>query len=827
MKHLFPVSVDPPAPPEVFRHQLFEEQVRQAPEALALVSTQCILTYRELNCLANEAAFRVIRAGAVPGDIAAVYLRRSVELVIAILALQKAGVACLHLDPDWSQQQTAGMLDLAEAKIILTQTALLPALNDPAGEVICLDAQRDTLGSEAETNPQVKLTTQLPESIFCTSGTTGAPKAVVWNFRLQRLNAAAKTGEFYFTPQDRVLVKAPVSVTPLMMEAFAPLQAGACIVLLPPGEEQDPDRILNWVTDHRITVLVAVPTQLRLLLETGRLPTCHSLRMIVTFGEAFPPALEEKLWANTAAGLVLFYGATEAPSLAYRFSRKGHLPSGYNVGRPGAGKCLRVLDANGRVLPEGSPGELHVGGMGLAHGYFKNEALTRERFIPDPLGAEPQARLFRTGDRGRLLPDGSVEFLGRCDDLVKIRGYRVELSTVEQALGTLPGVSHAAVQAWDDGLGNKYLAGYLVPAAGGQAELTVWRQMLHQLLPAHAVPGALVVLDRLPVSSSGKVSRNDLPPPAAREAWTDDTWEAPTDPVEVEVAALWSEILGLDRVSRNDTFFELGGTSLRALALLKRMTARLGVELPVLALLENPSLAALAGRVRALQASEPPVEIDPGFLSTLRQGGAGAPLFIIPGGWGGENELLVFAALLRRLRVDRPVLGIQSKAMDAAWELPSTLEVQAEAVFQAVQQVQPVGPYIFIGECLAGVMAVALAARAEALGHRSGLVILLDARVGPANESNSAGTDTPSTLPPRIDQYYRLLKAYRPPRIEHQVRLVLSSEVRDAEAFARGWQEIARAGISVLRVTGTHDSYIREDAAETARLLERLIEEIN
>ncbi|WP_038163307.1 AMP-binding protein [Verrucomicrobium sp. BvORR106] len=821
------VSTDSQTSIETFRHQLFEEQVRLNPHAPALVSKDCHFTYSELNDRANAAAFRILRSGAGPGDIAAVYLRRSAELVIAVLALQKAGVACLHLDPDWSPQQTEGLLQLAGAKVVITHDSLSQSVVGCCGTLICLDTARDVPGPGAWVNPEVKVTTSDPESIFCTSGTTGAPKAVVWNFRLQRLNAAAKTGEFYFTPQDRVLVKAPVSVTPLMMEAFSPLQSGACVVVLPPGEEQDPDRILNWVLDHHITVLVAVPTQLRLLLETGRLSACRTLRIVVTFGEAFPPALEERFWASTHADLVLFYGATEAPSLAYRFSRKGHLPSGYNVGRPGAGKYLRVLDANGQVLPEGSPGELHVGGMGLAHGYFKNEALTRERFIPDPLGAQPQARLFRTGDRGRLLPDGSVEFLGRCDDLVKIRGYRVELSTVEQALGTLPGVSHAAVQAWDDGLGNKYLAGYLVPAAGGQAELTVWRQMLHHLLPAHAVPGALVVLDRLPVSSSGKVSRNDLPPPVAREAWTDDTWEAPTDPVEVEVAALWSEILGLDRISRNDAFFELGGTSLRALALLKRMTASLGVELPVLALLENPSLAALAGRVRANQASEPPVESDPGFLSTLRQGGAGAPLFIIPGGWGGENELLVFAALLRRLRVDRPVFGIQSKAMDAAWELPSTLEVQAEAVFQAVQQVQPVGPYIFIGECLAGVMAVALAARAEALGHRPGLVILLDARVGPASESNSAAADTPSTLPPRIDQYYRLLKAYRPPRIEHQVRLVLSSEVRDAEAFARGWREIARSGISVLRVTGTHDSYIREDAAETARLLERLIEEIN
>ncbi|MEZ0385648.1 MAG: AMP-binding protein, partial [Verrucomicrobium sp.] len=565
-------------------------------------------------------------------------------------------------------------------------------------------------------------------------------------------------------------------------------------------------------------------TQLRLLLETGLLPECRSLRVVLSFGEVFPPLLEEKIRTSTSAHLILFYGATEAPSLAYRYSRKEHLPAGCNIGRPGAGKIIRVLNAEGQILPVGTPGELHVGGAGLSQGYFKNEALTRERFIPDPLAQNPDSRLFKTGDRGRILPDGSIEFLGREDDLVKIRGFRVEVNLVEQALNALPGISHAAAFAWDDGQGNKLLTGYLVPSTGTSPNLPEWRRALAETLPSYAIPGALVVLDRLPTSASGKVVKTALPPPHSREAWIDDLWEAPTDPLETQIAGIWSQVLAIDRIGRQDTFFELGGTSLRALSLLNKISTILKVDLPPIALLENPTLAVLSERVCTCLAGNKHRAPQSEFLFILRKEGSGPPIFILPGGWGGENELLVFAALLRKLKTDRPVFGIPSRAMDPAWDLPSRLETQAEAVFNAVRGVQPAGPYVFIGECLAGVMAAALAARAEALGHPSGLVILLDARVGTASTTgDQANQGNNSSLPERIQHYYRLLKQHQPSAIDHRVELILSSEINPPETFADGWRAIARSGMAVHRVSGTHDSYIREDAEETARLLENLI----
>ncbi|HSN85371.1 MAG TPA: non-ribosomal peptide synthetase, partial [Thermoanaerobaculia bacterium] len=425
--------------------------------------------------------------------------------------------------------------------------------------------------------------------IIYTSGSTGRPKGVPVSHGALRNLVEAQIAAFDLRPEDRLLQFAALTFDASVSEIFTALVSGACLVLVPRDRILPGPDLLACLRDERITAVTLPPSALAVLPEED-LP---DLRTLIVAGEACPPDLPEK-WGSRRRFLNA-YGPTEATVCATieHFAA----PS---IGRPIRGVTVHLLDRANRLAPRGSAGEICIGGTGVARGYLNRPDLTAERFVPDPFAAEPGGRLFRTGDLGRQRPDGRIDFLGRVDHQLKLRGFRIEPGEVEAVLRGHPEVLDAVVVARPlDGL--PVLVAYVVPAGEAIPESAL-RDHLRNRLPAHMIPGRFVPLDALPLTSRGKVDRRALPAPDAHRPGLGESFTAPRNRAEERIAALWAEVLGLDRVGVHDDFFELGGHSLLATRLLARLQADLGIEVPVRALFERPTVADLAVFVEPRQA---------------------------------------------------------------------------------------------------------------------------------------------------------------------------------------------------------------------------------
>ncbi|HLE85146.1 MAG TPA: amino acid adenylation domain-containing protein, partial [Thermoanaerobaculia bacterium] len=601
--------------------ELLARQAARAPDATAVVFRDAWLSYGELarraRVLGRHLRRRLDGAGGAAGGrdrVIGVCAERSVEMVVALLGVLEAGAAYLPLDPAYPRERLAFMLADAAAPLLLTQAAIAAGelgetLRGSGAAIILLDGgwaaiEAEDAAAGAEPAPFAAMPEDLAYVIY-TSGSTGRPKGVmvphrgivnrlVWMQRRYRLDET-----------DRVLQKTPFSFDVSVWELFWPLLAGARLVMAEPGRQGDPGYLAGALARCGVTTLHFVPSMLQLFVERAGAGSCPAVRRVIASGEALPPSLAAR-FAERFPGVELdnLYGPTEASVdvTAHRCcdERAATVP----IGRPIENLRVSVLDREGRPEPVGVPGELHLAGVGLARGYLGRPALTAERFVPDPSAGRTVGgaggRLYRTGDLCRALPDGEIEFLGRLDFQVKVRGLRIELGEIEAALASHPDVREVVVTARPDGAGELRLAAYLV-AAGAPPSLGALRRHVGSTLPDYMVPSAFVFLEALPLSANGKVDRRGLPEPAAGGPERERGYVPPRTPMEAALAEVWAEVLRAERVGVHDNFFELGGHSLKATQVTTRIEEAFGVELPLRALFETPTVAGLAERVAELE----------------------------------------------------------------------------------------------------------------------------------------------------------------------------------------------------------------------------------
>ncbi|HEX7814095.1 amino acid adenylation domain-containing protein, partial [Dyella sp.] len=587
-------------PTDLCMHQLFEAQVRQQPQATALICGDTMLSYAQLNDRANQLAHELIARGAKPDTLIALCVERSVGMVVGLFGILKAGAAYLPLDPGNPPDRLAQMLEDARPLALLVDASGLHAVETVVAEQLPLlrvDEAEPSWSSRSPANPDIHATGLTPAHlayVIYTSGSTGRPKGVPNEHRGLLNRLSWMQASYRLQSNDLTLQKTPYSFDVSVWEFFWTLGYGAALLMAPPGAHKDPLALLELIQAHEVTTLHFVPSMLASFLDQVAPGSCRSLRHIFCSGEALSPALARKArqWFPHAA-LHNLYGPTEAAIDVTAWA----CPPGFSgdvvpIGKPIANVSMYLLDAQLQPVPFGAVGELYIGGAGVARGYLNRPELTAERFLTDPFASTPGAHMYRTGDLARYMPDGEIEYLGRNDHQVKIRGFRIELGEIEAVLAAQPGVAQAVVVARDAAAGHKQLVAYVAAVEGVRPDSTALRQAVAAALPDYMLPAAFVTLDTLPLTPSGKIDRKALPAPD-EEAFMRRAYEAPRGEIEQRLAQVWSELLGIERIGRHDNFFELGGHSLLAIQLMGRLR-RLGLSIEVHALFATPTLADLA-----------------------------------------------------------------------------------------------------------------------------------------------------------------------------------------------------------------------------------------
>ena len=594
---------------------LFTAQAGRTPDRIALVYEGRSLTFGELDRRSTELAGRLARLGVGPETRVALAVERSFEMVAGMLAILKAGGAYVPLDPEYPRDRLAYMLEDSRALLLLTQQTLLDSLPAFSGRVLCIDGAPVEDAGEGETG--LAGPDHLAYVIY-TSGSTGRPKGVMVSHRaiLNRLLWMQRT--FPLDPDDVLLQKTPYSFDASIWEIFLPLLTGARLVLAAPGGQRDDAYLQQVIARDRVTVLQLVPSHLSVFLQQqGVEEACCSLRRVFCGGEAFPWELAERCLRLLDVELCNLYGPTEA-AIDATFEvcapeRRGGASSGMPIGRPLANVQVYLLDARHQLVPPGLPGELHIGGMGLACGYFEQVELTALRFSPNPWSARPGGRLYRTGDLARQLPDGRIEFLGRADAQLKIRGFRIEPGEIESALLEHPAVREAVVVPRESAQGEARLIAYVV-LEGGPGESLAGddlRRFLALRLPEYMLPAATVLLGALPRLPNGKLDRAGLPAPEEAQRWTEPGGGAAQTATEEMLSGIWCELLPVSAVGRHDDFFDLGGHSLLATQVVSRARELFRVEFRVHHLFDAPTLSALGAVIDTLMRERSGVELPP------------------------------------------------------------------------------------------------------------------------------------------------------------------------------------------------------------------------
>jgi amino acid adenylation domain-containing protein len=583
-------------------HRLIEQQVATTPDAVALEFEGRTLTYAELNQRANQLGRLLRRKGVGPDVLVGVFAERSFEMVVALLAVLKAGGAYVPLDPSYPAERLGHMLDDARISLVLSQAHLASQLPPQAREVHLLDGSWAVYATESREDLEDIGTPQDLAYVIFTSGSTGRPKGAMNEHRGICNRLLWMQEEYGLTHEDRVLQKTQFSFDVSTWEFFWPLLAGARLVIARPDGQRDSAYLVRLIQERGITTLHFVPSMLRVFLEQEGLEACGSLKRVICSGEALPHELQERFFARLpSVALHNLYGPTEAAvDVTYWVCERGDERLTVPIGRPVANTQIYVLDARMRPAPVGVAGELYIGGVQVGRGYVGRDDLTAERFVPDPFSKISGARLYKTGDLARHLPDGAIEYLGRLDYQVKIRGQRIELGEIEATLDKHAGVGQSVVMAREDTPGDQRLVAYIVPrqAAPSIEEL---KEHLSRELPAYMVPSAFVFLEALPLTSSGKVDRKLLPRPDKTSYAPQKGHVAPRTLVEAVLAAIWAEELKFESIGVHDNFFELGGHSLLATRVAFRVHATFQIEMSLRTFFDAPTVAGMAAVICQLQ----------------------------------------------------------------------------------------------------------------------------------------------------------------------------------------------------------------------------------
>ncbi|MEY9590698.1 amino acid adenylation domain-containing protein [Bradyrhizobium yuanmingense] len=714
-------------PSELCVHEQFEAQVHKAPEALALVCENERLSYGELNARANRLAHHLIELGVTPDQPVAICLERSVAMVVGILAILKAGGAYLPLDPAYPSERLQQVVDDAAPRLLLCDLAGRAALRpEVLTNVTVIDLETATAwANRPASNPDRRTLGLAPGHlayVIYTSGSTGTPKGVMVEHRGLVNLLSAQVGLFGASPNSRILQFASIAFDASAWELVMAFGSGASLHLPAEAIRQASNKLLDYLRTEAITHATLPPA----LLQTAKDLEGLAAQALILAGELPKPELIRSV---PPASIVNAYGPTEATVCATFWTCPADFKgSVVPIGRPIANTRVYLLDGYGAPVPFGAVGELYIGGAGVARGYLNRPELTAERFIASPFVEGD--RLYRTGDLARYLPDGNIEFLGRNDDQVKVRGYRIEPGEIVARLCEHAWVREAVVVARQNDGGDKHLIAYVVcaPEAGsgegdGGGLAGALRAHLSARLPDYMVPSAFVQLAALPLTVNGKLDRNALPAPAD-QAYALAAYESPQGAVEAALARIWAELLGVERIGRNDHFFELGGHSLLAVQMLSR-ALNLGLNFSANDLFRAPILKELASRVR-LQ-----VQPSNSRVISVRATGSQPPLFFVPTGFGDCSYVLSLAA---EMDADCSVYALPWPPFDDVY--PPTLEAMAAQLIIAIKKIQPRGPYRFAGYSSGAILAYAIAERLLSIDEAVSFMAFLDVSL-PAAYSNA------------------------------------------------------------------------------------------
>jgi amino acid adenylation domain-containing protein len=698
-----------PSPDDRGFPQMFEEQVAKTPDALAVESSEARLTYADLNRRANQVAHHLMRRGVQPDDVVGIYVERSVDLLVCLLGILKSGAAYLPLTPGLPVKRIESMLHNSGAALVVTQDAL--AQNVPTSDVRVLSLEREQhlIARESSANPSLRPLPQHLAYVIYTSGSTGQPKGVEVEHRSLSNFLRSMQQTPGLTDQDVVLAVTTVSFDIAALELYLPLMVGASVLIASHEQAADGSWLREQLDGPRVTVMQATPATWQMVVQAGW--TGRTRVRCLCGGEALSRELARDL--RVRAGSVWnMYGPTET-TIWSTIERVTQGDGAVAIGRPIANTRVYVLDSRLEPVPIGIPGDLYIGGAGVARGYRHAPELTAAKFVVNPLTNE---RVYRTGDLARWLPDGRLDCLGRIDHQVKIRGFRIELGEIESALGEAPEVKQCVVVAREGRNGDKRLIAYVVPEKAGTLPVRQLRLRLRDRLPDYMIPAAIIPMESWPLTATGKIDRRALPSPGDTAAATADEDLQPRNRVELQLAAIWEQLLGITGVGIRANFFDLGGHSLLALRMMGAIEQTLGTRLPISLLFRAPTIERLAAAL-----DQEGCAVRWKSLVAIQPDGTQPPFFAIPGVGG---NVLMFARLSQMLGTDQPFYAFQALGLDGNESPLTSVPEMAALYIQEARTVQPTGPYVIGGTCTGGVVAYEMAQQLSAQGENVTLAIM-------------------------------------------------------------------------------------------------------
>ncbi|MGC2475198.1 MAG: amino acid adenylation domain-containing protein [Candidatus Sulfotelmatobacter sp.] len=828
-------------------HEHVENVAANTPEQIAVIHAREQLSYGELNARANQLAHYLRKRGIGCNSRVGICLERSLDFAIALIGVLKAGGSCVPLDPKYPAERLAYMMEDVAASMVLTERGLLRAVVPAGTQIVFVSEERERILAEDRSNPSPASSPSDIAYVIYTSGSTGRPRGVLLPHAGLVNYTLAAAEQFELRPSDRILQFCSISFDAALEEIYSTWAAGAALVFRKDDVSLEPGEFLRWVSEQHVTV-VDLPTAFwhewvyALPELSEKVPP--TLRLVIVGGEKASPEAystwhkfvgNRVRWVNT-------YGPAEASVVATAYEPKPRadqeLPAQLPIGRPVANTKVYLLDSDLNPVPVGVPGEIHIGGVGVAKGYLNLPQLTQEKFIRDIFSDDPSARMYKTGDLAKYLPNGEIEFVGRRDNQVKIRGFRVEPGEIESVLSKHSGLQENAIVVRQDSTGNKRLVAYVVRSeALGDSEL---RRHVKAHLPEYMVPSEFVFLDSMPLTPNGKIDRRALAALKSDSAAVTAPATPVDDPLQAQLIAIWEELLGRKPIGIRDNFFDLGGHSLLAARLMHRIKQIHGQSLPLAILLQASTVEKLASAIRG-DFSE-----HWSSLVTIQPEGSKPPFFCVHGVGG---NVVGFHELAKRMKPDFPFYGLQSQGLDGKSDLLTTIESMAAHYLKEIRGVQPNGPYHLGGFSMGGLVAYEMAQQLVAAGEEVGLVALFDTYATAPKSVNESLRDLlfhptwthVKRLPAELRKKVR--RTWNGMRLPEYLKKVMRTNARAADHYVlrpyEGKTILLRAGdtwrvaddpyaawtqyvaeLETIQIRGTHMEILREPNVST--LAERL-----
>ena len=703
-------------PDRLYLHEMIEAQAKATPDALALVSETGDVTYGELDRRANALAGDLVRRGVRPGSLVGVCMERSLELMICVLAAWKAGAAFIPLDTEYPRDRLAMMLDDSSPALVLADDEGASVLG--SRDVLVIDAAYVAGLEGRESPPSVAHQVDAVACVLYTSGSTGMPKGVLSMHRGIANNLLDMQRRYPLEKTDCTLQQTSLGFDGAAWEVFWPLIVGARVYLARPGAQRDPAYMVKVISEQKIALFCTTPSLLQVMIDQPGFTQSGDLRRITAIGEVLSPALQERVLSSmSGVELANVYGPTEASiTVASWTCARGSTRRSVPIGRPQANTEIYILDAGLEPVPVGVAGEIYIGGVAVSQGYLNRPELTAERFISHPFRPESGERVYRTGDIARFDADGIIEYIGRRDHQLKIRGIRVELGEIEAALDRLPSVRESVVVVHKDSVGDKRLIAYVVLHDPSVTPLDL-RRALENQLPSPFIPAVIIPLDSMPRNANGKIDRAALPDASGIMQPSPQSGDTPRNYLERDLTVIWKDLLEQPEVGIHESFFDLGGHSLLAVRMLQRVANDMGEAVTLRELYAEPTIAAMAARMTGIASPETVARASP--ILRLQKGGARPPLFYLhgqPAGGGRYSH-----ALRDYLDAEQPIYIVRTPIFDA----PVSIEAVAAELAERIRAEAPMGPYLLAGNCFGAWLALEIARQLVTANEHVPLVIIM------------------------------------------------------------------------------------------------------